>query len=179
MHSMRAISRSLLDREPYLKIARSIITHVDRKHHKRLFSIRFLTFEQAPRLGVQDCFDLLEHSILKAGRATVFTRLPAARDLSPDQVHDLMQLCMQTPSRSAPSPALRYAHGGCDSGSCSSSGPKWEAQPPSHQMGVTNLAQLPSAANLRAQQLAGLIQTSLLHKEGPQRRAIPTNVLEL
>lgn len=180
MKRLGATSMVLSNRASYIKMVRSIIKHVDPQHHKRLFSVPFLAFDYAPCLDVQDCMELLEYSLLQTARTSIFTGLPAAKYMSPDQVYTLMQLCMQKPRTPSPTPDFDDVYDGYGHDGCSSCGHMLEDPLPPQwcQHAAADLAELPSAARLSVLQLASLIEKCLTHEDGPRPRVLSA-LLEL
>jgi hypothetical protein len=172
MQRLRVISRALSDKASYIKVVRSIIKHIDNSQHKRLFSVRFLAFDHAPYLDVQECIELLDYSILHTGATGIFTKLPAAKDISPEQLCTLMQLCLRDRRPITPGGSPYRDYDEDNSGQCSSCGHRWDDRPRSSQSAVCDLAMLPAAGDLSMQQLAELVQMCIRREEGPKRRAL-------
>jgi hypothetical protein len=116
--------RVFTDQGSYVKAVRSIIPHAHSSEHRRLFNAPLLALDSAPRLDVQQCKDLLHYCILQAGGTGIFTELPAAKDLSPEQLYALMQLCLQKQLPDSDDDSC----GPC-SGYCSDCGQKRESVP--------------------------------------------------
>jgi hypothetical protein len=152
MEALRLESRKFTDVGSFMRLVKTMFKCFDCQEDEDLFEVSLLTGMQPAKMGAEDCTELMPHCIIKQGFVpSSFMQLPAAKDVSRDQVYALMQLCMHSLTPCSPDP-----YSDCDE--------EADAERSAAPQAAADLVQLPAARQLSARQIADILQLSM-HQE--------------